>query len=154
MTPTNVTSETTQSIVVDYDLPEPPEKVWRALTEPALLSAWLMSNDIQPVVGHNFTFHAQPVPGWDGVVHCTVMAVEPTKRLKYSWKGGSDDLKEYGHTIDTTVTWTLSPTPEGGTSLRLEHAGFTPADAFPFQMMGQGWRGNVAKAIGRVLAEL
>lgn len=66
----------TQSIVVEYDLPQPPEKVWRVLTEPELLSSWLMANDIRAVVGHKFTFRAQPMPHWDGIVHCEVMEVE------------------------------------------------------------------------------
>ena len=51
----NAKSET-QSISMEYDLPYPPEKVWRALTEPELLAAWIMVNDIRPLVGHNFTF--------------------------------------------------------------------------------------------------
>ena len=81
----------TQSIEVDYELPQPPEKVWRTLTEPALLARWLMQNDIKPVVGHKFTFQAEPIPGqWDGRVDCEVLAVEPLRLLRYSWQGGTD----------------------------------------------------------------
>ena len=58
----------TRSIVVQYDLAHPPAKVWRALTESKLVGSWLMENDLQPTVGHRFTFRAQPVPGWDGVL--------------------------------------------------------------------------------------
>jgi uncharacterized protein YndB with AHSA1/START domain len=32
----------TQSISMEFDLPHPPAKIWRALTEPELLAAWLM----------------------------------------------------------------------------------------------------------------
>ena len=61
----------TQSIEVDYDLPQSADKVWRVLTEPALLSKWLMTTDIKPELGHKFTFQAQPIPGqWDGRVSC------------------------------------------------------------------------------------
>jgi uncharacterized protein YndB with AHSA1/START domain len=141
-----------QSIVVEHEFPEPPEKVWRALTEPALLSAWLMPNDIRPVVGHRFTFRAQPIAGWDGVVYCEVLAVDPPRLLRYSWRGGSDELTGYGHTLDTVVTWTLTAMPAGGTHLRLEHEGFTPKDAFAFEAMGKGWRGLLAASIARVLA--
>lgn len=143
------TDAATQSIVVDHDLPRPPAKVWRALTDPALLGAWLMPNDIRAVVGHTFTFRSQPMPGWDGVVHCEVLEVEPEKRLRYSWKGGSDE--GFGGRLDTVVTWTLTAT-ETGTRLRLEHSGFTAKNAFAFDNMGKGWRGKLAQRITEVLA--
>lgn len=140
-----------QSIVVEYDLPDAPKKVWRALTEPKLLEAWLMSNDIRAEVGHRFQFKAQPVPGWDGTVHCEILEVLPERRLVYSWRGGSQKLDGYGHELDTVVTWDLTPTANGGTHLRLEHSGFDP-DSYAFKMMGQGWRGKVAERIGQALA--
>lgn len=146
----NTTSEGTNAIVVDYDLPSPPEKVWRALTEPALLGAWLMENDIAPVVGHRFTFRAKPMPGWDGIVHCEVLVVEPNARLVYAWRGGAKEGP--GGALDTTVTWTLTPNASGGTRLHLEHAGFTPANAFAYENMGKGWRGKIAERIEAILA--
>ncbi len=150
----SASSEPRQSIVAEYDLPYPPEKVWRALTEPELLAAWLMPNDIRAVVGHRFTLRTQPVAGWDGVVHCEVLVVEPPQRLSYSWSGGSDQLKAYGHSLDTIVTWTLAPSATGGTHLRLDHDGFTPRDTFAFEAMGKGWRGHMATSIAKVLANL
>jgi uncharacterized protein YndB with AHSA1/START domain len=45
-----------KSIVIEYELKQGPEKVWRALTERALIEAWLMPNDFQAVLGHRFTF--------------------------------------------------------------------------------------------------
>ncbi len=86
----------------------PPPAVWRALTEPALLARWLMENDIRPEVGHRFTFRAPPVAGWDGVVHCEVLEVDAPRRLRYTWRGGADDIQGYGTRIDTVVTWTLT----------------------------------------------
>jgi len=145
-------TKATQSIVVEYELPDPPEKVWRALTEPQLLARWLMPNDIKPVVGHQFTFQAAPVPGWDGVVHCEVLEVEPCRRLRYSWRGGSDKIQEYGARLDTVATWTLTPSAGGGTHLRLDHDGF-PLESFAFTAMNKGWRGKVAERIAQVLAE-
>jgi len=139
------------SIVVDYDLPFPPEKVWRALTEPKLLEAWLMPNDIRAEVGAHFTFKTQPVAGWDGIVHCEVLEVHRPYKLVYAWKGGGNGIKGYGHTLDTTVTWTLAPT-ETGTRLRLDHAGFQ-AGAFAYEVMGKGWRGHVAQRMADVLAK-
>ena len=139
------------SIIVEYELPDSPKKVWRALTDAKLLEAWLMPNDIRPVVGHRFNFRAQPVPGWDGTVHCEILEVVPEQRLVYAWRGGSKKVDEYGHEIDTVVTWQLTPTSDGGTRLKLEHSGFDP-DSFAFKVMGQGWRGKVAEKISLALS--
>jgi uncharacterized protein YndB with AHSA1/START domain len=148
--PTAVASEK-RSILVDYDLPDAPESVWRALTDSKLLEAWLMPNDIQAEVGHQFTFRTQHVPGWDGIVHCEVLEVVPLQRLVYAWCGGSKKLDGYGHELDTVVTWTLTPTASGGTNLHLEHAGFDP-ESFAYKALAQGWRGKVATRISQVLA--
>jgi len=137
-----------EQIVVDYVLAAPPAKVWRALTEPELLGTWLMQNDIAPVVGHKFTFHAPPRGDWNGTVDCEVLEVVPGSKLVYTWGGGS--AKDDGHKMETTVTWTLAPAADGGTLLKLVHHGFHPDD-FGFKMMGQGWRSKGA-AIERVLA--
>lgn len=144
----------TRSIVVDFDVPQPPASVWRALTEPDLVAQWLMPNTIEPRVGHQFTFSAQPMAGWDGTVHADVLVAEPTHRLQYTWRGGDRNATAYGHFLDTTVTWTLTQTPSGGTHVRLEHAGFTADDTFAYENMGKGWRSNVATALARVVASL
>lgn len=139
----------TRTIVVDYPFPQPPAAVWRALTEPALVSRWLMPTDIRPIVGAEFTFKAPAMPGWDGTVRCQVLEVTPPLRLRYSWRGGPPD-----HAIDTTVTWTLTAQPDGGTLLRLEHAGFTEGNAFVLSILDEGWRGRIAERFARTLAEL
>ena len=138
----------TKAILVEYDLPHPPAKVWRALTESVLLAAWLMPNDIRPVVGHRFTFTAAPMPGWDGIVHCEVLEVDPERRLRYSWCGGAPESR-----LDSTVTWTLTPAPQG-TRLVLEHAGFLPRNSFAFDVMGRGWRGAMVDRFKGVLVQL
>ena len=139
----------TQAITVDYDLPYAPERVWAALTDSELLASWLMPNSFKPSVGHHFRFQAQPLPGWDGVVHCEVLACEPYTRLQYSWKGGSEQIG----LLDTIVTWTLTPTA-AGTLLRLEQSGFGPQNAFAFENMGNGWRGKLADSLRRQLAKM
>ena len=67
------------SIEVAEFLPQPPGRVWQALTDSALLARWLMPNDFRPAVGHQFTFRTEPVPqhGFDGIVQCEVLALEP-----------------------------------------------------------------------------
>lgn len=135
-----------RTIHVDEFLGHPPARVWRALTDPVLLAKWLMPNDFRAVVGHRFTFLTDPRPnvGFDGVVHCEVLAVEPERLLRISWRGG---------TLDTTVTWTLAP--EGrGTRLFLEHDGFDPDDPtqqFSRRIMDGGWRSKVMAAFRAAL---
>jgi uncharacterized protein YndB with AHSA1/START domain len=108
----------TETIVADYDLDEPPHKVWRALTEPALMAAWLGANDIEPIVGHRF--RVASAPGAHGPVECEVLEAEPGRRLSYSWR----EARDGGATLDSEVTWILTPRFDGGTHLRLVHEGF------------------------------
>ena len=97
--------------------------------------------------GDRFTFRTEPRPdaAFDGVVHCQVLAIEPERLLRISWRADR---------LDTTVTCTLAP--EGrGTRLFLEHDGFDPDD--PIQqsarrIMGAGWRSNVMSALHAVLS--
>ncbi len=70
----------TRSVVVEREIPFPPEKIWRALTQPHLIEEWLMKNDFKPVVDHRFNLRAD----W-GAVDCQVLAVEPNKTLSYTW---------------------------------------------------------------------
>ncbi len=150
----------TQSIVVEFDVPHPPKKVWRALTVAEYLSAWLMPTDIRAEVGHRFTFKTKPMGDWDGTVECQVTDVEPERLIRYTWKGGSDNLEAYGRRLDTVVTWTLTPT-RTGTHVRLDHDGFKPENAFAFEMMGKGWvsmgeawRDDTPSRLKTVLAEM
>jgi uncharacterized protein YndB with AHSA1/START domain len=131
---TEAASEQTRSIVVERVMPHPPEKIWRALTQSALIESWLMKNDFEPVLGHRFTFRATPVPGWSGVTNCEVLEVDPPRRLVYSWGDGS----ESDSGLRTKVTWTLTPV-EGGVRVRMEHSGFRPQDEGGYRGMGGGW---------------
>jgi uncharacterized protein YndB with AHSA1/START domain len=69
----------TRSVVVEREIPHPPEKIWRALTQPHLMEEWLMKNDFAPVVGHRFNLRGD----WGGVLDCEVLAVEPNRTLSY-----------------------------------------------------------------------
>ena len=57
--------------------PHPVDRVWEALTSSEALAAWLMPNDFKPAVGHRFTFRTKPAPGFDGVVRCEVLELDP-----------------------------------------------------------------------------
>ena len=115
----------TLSVVVEREIPHPPEKIWRALTQPHLIQDWLMNNDFRPVVGHHFNFRAD----W-GAVDCQVLAVEPNKTLSYTW--AAYDLK-------SVVTWTLTPT-SAGTHLRMEQSGFRPDQQQAYNGAKFGWQ--------------
>jgi uncharacterized protein YndB with AHSA1/START domain len=121
---TNTAAETL-SVAVEREMQHPPEKIWRALTQPHLIEEWLMKNDFKPVVDHRFKFSAD----WGGV-ECQVTAVEPNKTLAYSWEA-------FG--LESIVTWTLTPT-DSGTLLRMEQAGFRPDQQQAYQGAKGGWQ--------------
>jgi uncharacterized protein YndB with AHSA1/START domain len=130
-----------RSVVVEREMPHPPEKIWRALTVGPLIEEWLMTNDFLPIAGHRFTFRATPVPGWNGVIECEVKVVEPPERLIYSWGTLG---------VGTIVTWTLTPTAQG-THLRMEQSGFGPNQEANYKGATYGWRrfiGNLERVVG------
>ena len=138
----------TKSIVVERTMPHPPAKVWRALTQQAMIEQWLMKNDFELAVGHRFQFRATPVPGWSGITNCQVLEVDEPRKLAYAWGDGT----ESDSGLQTVVTWTLTPT-DGGTAVRMEHSGFRPQDERGYEGMGGGWPRIVA-GLERVAAEL
>ncbi|EAQ35499.1 hypothetical protein NB311A_18581 [Nitrobacter sp. Nb-311A] len=128
-----------RSVIVEREIRHPPAKIWRALTQGALLEEWLMKNDFEPVVGRRFNFRTTPVPHWNGVVDCEVLAVEPNRRLAYSWNAAGEG--ESG--LRTIVTWTLTPT-QNGVLLRMEQSGFRPEDEGGYQGAQFGWQRFIA----------
>ena len=137
------TAAGTRTLVIEREMPYPPEKIWRALTEGALVKEWLMENDFQPVVSHRFSFRATPVPNWNGVIDCEVQVVEPNKKLSYTW--GTLGL-------GSVVTWTLAAT-KGGTLLRMEHSGFQADQNAAYGGAKYGWQKFLGN-LERVLAGL
>jgi uncharacterized protein YndB with AHSA1/START domain len=145
----NPTDSSDIEIVTECDLPDPPEKVWRALTVPELLAAWLMPNDIRPRVGERFRFQPEPIPltepgaglpttrpstGEQGPraahiadsIDCEVLEVQPYRLLRYRWSEheneGARELR-----VDSVLSFELTPTQDGGTHLRVVHGEFRVA---------------------------
>ncbi len=133
----------TATVVVEREMPHPPEKIWRALTQASLMEAWLMPNDFQPVVGHQFTLRTKPMPKWDGVIRCEVLTIEPYSRLSYGWNALG---------LQSVVTWTLTPR-NGGTHVRMEHSGFPSEKSASYQGASYGWQGFIA-SLERVVGGL
>jgi uncharacterized protein YndB with AHSA1/START domain len=133
----------TRSVIVEKEFPHPPEKVWRALTESSLIEQWLMKNDFQPVAGHPFTLRAEPVPNWNGVIDCQVIAAEPFRTLSYFWGA-------FG--LESVVTWTLTPTG-AGTHVRMEHSGFGADQEAAYKGAKYGWQRFIG-GLERIIAGL
>jgi uncharacterized protein YndB with AHSA1/START domain len=134
----------TESISFEFDLHHRPEKVWRALTDPVLLSEWLL-----PVVGLKlepgaaFAFRAPPQPDWDGMVNCRFSEIEAQRKLSYTWVVGD---------IDTVVTFTLTPT-KSGTRLSLVQSGFRPNQKRNSGGARYGWKmmgGRLVDVLARI----
>lgn len=128
----------TESLSFEYDLQHPPEKVWRALTDPELLAEWLL-----PVVGFElrpgaeFSFKTQAYPGWDGTVNCRFVEIENHRKLRYTWSVPF---------LDTVVTFTLTPTGPG-TRLSIEQSGFKRDQKRELGGARYGWNMMGAKLV-------
>jgi uncharacterized protein YndB with AHSA1/START domain len=129
------TAPETRSVVVEREIPHPPEKIWRALTQPHLIEEWLMKNDFKPIAGHRFNLRKDPKPDVSIVVDCQVTAIEPNKTLSYTWAAMG---------LESVVTWTLTPTGTG-THLRMEQSGFRPDQQRAYQGAKYGWQQYLAK---------
>ena len=132
-----------RSLVIEEELPHPPEKIWRALTQGPLIKEWLMDNDFQPLVGHRFKFRSTPMPNWNGVIDSEVLVIEPNKKLSYSWNSMG---------LVSVVVWTLAATG-GGTLLRMEQSGFRPDQEANYQGANYGWQKFIG-GLERVVAGL
>jgi uncharacterized protein YndB with AHSA1/START domain len=120
----------TRTVVVEREIAHPPEKIWRALTQPHLIAEWLMKNDFKPVVGHRFNLSRDATPDVKVVIDCEVTEVEPNETLSYRWKA-------FG--TDTVVTFTLTPT-SAGTILRVEQEGFAADNRAAIKGANASWR--------------
>jgi len=127
----------TRAVVVERDIAHPPEKLWRALTQPHLIEEWLMKNDFAPAVGHRFNLRGD----WGGVIDCEVLVVEPNKELSYTWNFKHDDA---AFNMESVVTFTLTPTGTG-THLRMEQVGFRPDQKQAIGGARVGWQQMLAK---------
>lgn len=114
-----------RSVVVEREVSFPPEKIWRALTQPHLIEEWLMTNDFKAAVDHRFTLRGD----W-GSVDCQVLEIEPNKSLSYTWVAMG---------LESVVRWTLTPSGTG-THLRMEQSGFRPDQQQAYQGAQYGWQ--------------
>lgn len=117
---------------IERKLAHPPEKVWRALTEPAELSQWFPSNmEIDLRVGGtiHFVFGSDEGPPMDGAI----TDLEPPRVFAYTW--GEDHLR-----------WELQA-DAGGSLLTFTHTFDDRAGAASF---AAGWQ-TCIDALDRVV---
>jgi len=137
-------SSETRAVVIEREMPHPPEKLWRALTQPHLIEEWLMANDFEPVVGRRFNLRGD----WGGVLDCEVLTVEPNRTLSYTWNFKHENA---AYDLKSVVTFTLTRTARG-THLRMEQAGFRPDQKQAYGGAQHGWRqffGNLEQLLAR-----
>ncbi len=139
-------------IVRDY--PHPPAKVWRAVTDPALIPLWTATGaggrteGFAATIGTKFRFVAKPKPGWNGVVDCEVLEADEPSLLRYSWVGGD------GGGDVTEVAYRIGPRA-GGTRFTYEHTGFTGlGGVFMAKLLGHVRRKMLTVGLPAVLDDL
>jgi uncharacterized protein YndB with AHSA1/START domain len=97
-----------QQLVYDFELDAPPEKVWRALSIPALLEHWLL-----PVANGNGLAFSGGAAGLGERIEAEVLEAEPPRYLRWRWQ---ESGAETG-----SVSFTLAPGAAGGTILHVVH---------------------------------
>jgi uncharacterized protein YndB with AHSA1/START domain len=132
-----------RTVVIEREIAHPPEKVWRALTQPHLIEEWLMKTDFKLEKGHKFNFSRQPTPEINVVVDCEVLDIEPNRSLSYSWEA-------FG--LESVVTFTLEPTASG-TVIRMEQTGFRPDQDAAYKGARASWTQFIA-ALDKLVATL
>lgn len=101
------------------ELPVPPDRVWKALTDPQELALWFPDQaevDVRPGGRGWFVWkdHGRKAVRFE--------LVEPPHRLCWRWSLESNVAVDIGTT--TRIEWTLTKRHDGGTTLRLEESGF------------------------------
>ena len=102
-----------EKLTIEAFYPDPPERVWRALTDAAALQRWLMPTTFKAEIGFRFRFKGTSKQGAMDV-EGVVIELDAPNRLAYTWDDGEDDTPG-------VVAWTLKP-KDGGTQLTLEHS--------------------------------
>lgn len=140
--------EDVQSVI---EVAAPRERVWRALTEPALVTQWMGCLQFRPEAGH--IFYLQPdrerraAGDVTGSIACRIEVLDEPRRLSFSWG--------FPETPDTWVDIRLRRIP-GGTHVRLVHSGWDQFEDFETEQvrggLGRAWH-TVALPALRTVAE-
>lgn len=112
-------------IVFECELAHPPAKVWRALTEPGLVAAWLAPGGFRAEQGHRFSVPLGPFEAandeGDDAADCEVLEFAPPHRMRLAWRlAGAGKARD---PVESEVSFELSALEGGRTWLRIVHSG-------------------------------
>ena len=156
---TDAISNRSDRIEEQVRLPQPPARVWRALTDPAELGAWFGANLAGTTIAPGA--HVRGNLTHKGVEHILldVIIEEVVQERRFSWRWhphAIDGSADYTGEARTLVEFTLEAMPDGGTLLCVVESGF---DALPesrrataFLGNSKGWAGQLQKRIPAYLA--
>jgi uncharacterized protein YndB with AHSA1/START domain len=131
---TTTTPEAATGFAIErtLELHAAPDKVWRALTDPAEIVAWFgtAADDLREV----------GATGWfgfddEGRFAVRLESVDPGRFLAWRWAEESDTAIDDGPT--SLVEWTLEPLANGGTRLHLRESGLSSGRNL--EMNTAGW---------------
>ena len=141
-------AEDVQSII---EIAAPRERVWRTLTEAALVTQWMGCLRFRAEPGH--IFYLQPdrarrtADDIEGAIACRIEVLDRPRRLSFSWG--------FPEVPDTYVDIRLRNIP-GGTHVRLIHSGWDQFDDRATEEvrggLGQAWH-TVALPALKAVAE-
>ena len=148
MTTTIVTPDQ-DTIVAEIQIAAPPERVFKALSDPDDLRRWFGSRECPTktwqmdarVGGHYSYFAEEGKVGVNGVskfeCHGEILEYDPPRVLVYTWIANWHDNPK----CRTLVRWELTPR-QGGTHVRVTHSGLSSIPVARKDYAG-GWPGVV-----------
>jgi uncharacterized protein YndB with AHSA1/START domain len=103
----------------------PPQRVWRALTDAAELSAWFRVTIEGEIAAGRSVWMTSVLPSHAGMrFEVQIVELTPHTRVVWRWHPGEIDASvDYSREPQTTVTFILTPT-ERGTSVEVHETGF------------------------------
>lgn len=107
---TRESGEEPEELVMEFDLPDMPDKVFRALTEPGIVAKWLGDR-----TGDSNAVSTRNDPGYE------LIDKEPGRRASYRWREGT--------ALDSVVTFSITTNAVGGTRLTIVHSSNAVYDA-------------------------
>jgi len=123
------------------ELSASPERVWRAITDPAELSRWFPDRaELEVAVGGDGTFF------WEehGSFAVRIEAIEEPSYFAWRWANQADTALDAAAEV-TLVEWRVTPASGGGTVLTVRESGFTR----PGHRSGndEGWTSELAELV-------
>ncbi|MEO7216074.1 SRPBCC domain-containing protein [Mucilaginibacter sp.] len=140
----------TQPLIVERTLNATASKVWEALTDNEKMKQWYFKlESFEPRVGFEFSFAGQGSTGEKYIHLCRVTAVEPEKKLSYTWR-------YEGFPGDSEVSFELFP-EDDKTLVRITHTGLEtmPQNGpdFALSSFSKGWNYILGESLKKFVEE-